>query len=118
MAIKVNKNGEQYQELTWEIPDIVVGKPMEKIHFSSTIGTIENPKIDVKDGQTLSNVVKSSSNNDSRKIMPSNYNIDNADIVIIKNSPTSVIKNAIKPVIELSGTIGFNLAIATQVIIR
>ena len=106
--VNVVKNTDGSSEIVWLIRNVTVGQPMESITFKTTIGaagTID----DVANNDKLTVQATITSTADKRNIIPTNGNIADTTISVIKLSTSSISKTVGSQLTETGANIDFSL---------
>ncbi len=107
---KVVTNLDGTQTLTWIIPDVLVGQPMEEIHFSAVIGQKGNEAQDVPLATTsLLNTAWISGTEDLREHTTANGNYATSGLTVTRGSASSFAKLTDTPLIEPNGTAAYQM---------
>lgn len=84
--------------------------PEIEIHYSCFIGNLDYPESDVKNGDTMKNIVSIHTSEDKRKISAENGNISEAGISVVKQAEYNIEKYGTDS-IELDGTGTYDLVV-------
>lgn len=105
---EIINNEDGTQTLKWNIPDVVIGEPMDAIYYSADIGTKGNAQDDVPSGTTnLLNKVYATSPEDRWEPCFENENYAEEGIAVTRGSASSFGKYTKQKVVDEDGEIDY-----------
>ncbi len=97
------------QILTWTLYDVEVDSSIEPIHYSAEIGTPGDDDTDVKNGDSIENVVVIRAEGDDSFPAEKNGNLSRAVIQVSKLKAASLSKTPVSSVVDITDSLSYNL---------
>lgn len=102
-------NGDGTVTLTWVIPGVIPGEPMEKIHYSALLGDPSDESKDILKDCSLTSTVTIRADRDGRTLHATHGNVYNNTIDVIRLGSSSLMKMVQTPRVEEGEDVVFTI---------